>query len=284
MSWQGRLLPVERLLFDSDTVRIGAFRCPAGHGLFTDSGPIGDHLFAFPRTVVEIRHEGGAPFIGTPNIATVYNRGQVYRRRAVAAAPDHCDWFAISDDVLIEVLARSDPSTRDRPARPFTAAWLPTSAKLYLRQRQLVNALFAGSADPLHVEEEALGILASLLGPAARPSGPVARAGRERVEQAKTVIAERLGDPLSLREIASAVDSSPFHLCRLFRKQTGVTIREFRDQLRLRTALDAVAASDDLLGVAVDLNYSSHSHFTSRFRRAFGMPPSVFRDGHGVSG
>jgi AraC-like DNA-binding protein len=33
----------------------------------------------------------------------------------------------------------------------------------------------------------------------------------------------------------------------------------------------------DLRGLAASLGFSSHSHFTSRFRRAFGITPSCFR-------
>ena len=34
---------------------------------------------------------------------------------------------------------------------------------------------------------------------------------------------------------------------------------------------------DDLTALALDLGFSSHSHFTAAFRRAFGRPPAEFR-------
>ena len=55
--------PVESLLFASDIAAVGSFRCPASHPLFRDSGPIGNPLFVFPRTVVEIRHDGARSFV-----------------------------------------------------------------------------------------------------------------------------------------------------------------------------------------------------------------------------
>jgi AraC family transcriptional regulator len=35
-------------------------------------------------------------------------------------------------------------------------------------------------------------------------------------------------------------------------------------------------ARGDLTGIALDLGYSSHSHFTFAFRRHFGYAPSAF--------
>jgi len=51
-----RLKPVETLLFRSDVVAIGKFRCPATNPLFFDSGPCSHHTFVFPRTMTLVRH------------------------------------------------------------------------------------------------------------------------------------------------------------------------------------------------------------------------------------
>lgn len=277
MAWQGQILRVERLLFESELVRIGAFRCPPADPLFRDTGPIGDHVMVFPRTSVRIQHESRRPFVASPNIATLYNRGQVYWREAVGGQPDRCDWFAIAPSALVAALGQIDRSIEDRPDHPFTVPFVATSAAAYLRQRRLVEALLKGARiDHLKVEEEVMGILASLLD---RPTDatPAARSTYEKVEDAKRMIAEHLDEPLRLEQIAAGVETSVYHLCRIFRRLTGSSIHAWREQMRLRVSLESVARTDDLLGVAVDLNYSSHSHFTSRFRRAFGVPPSVFR-------
>jgi AraC-like DNA-binding protein len=63
----------------------------------------------------------------------------------------------------------------------------------------------------------------------------------------------------------------------VFRAETGFALHEYRSQLRLRAALDRVDAGVELLTVAHELGYSSHSHFTRFFTRAFGIPPSRLR-------
>jgi AraC-like DNA-binding protein len=48
-------------------------------------------------------------------------------------------------------------------------------------------------------------------------------------------------------------------------------------RLRLTRALDLLARCDDLTRLSLDLGFSSHSHFTSAFRRAYGCTPAYFR-------
>ena len=82
----------------------------------------------------------------------------------------------------------------------------------------------------------------------------------------------------SLDRIAATLHVSPYHLARLFREQTGYTVHGFRNQVRLRSALDRVRdPGTDLSSLAADLGFSSHSHFTKAFRAAFGVTPSALR-------
>ncbi|MCI0638259.1 MAG: AraC family transcriptional regulator, partial [Gemmataceae bacterium] len=99
-----------------------------------------------------------------------------------------------------------------------------------------------------------------------------------RAEAAKTYLASRLDQRITLDDVARAVHASPFHLCRIFQKHTGVPIHRYLAQLRLRAALERLQdGADDLTALALDLGFSSHSHFTDAFRREFGRPPSVVR-------
>ena len=64
------------------------------------------------------------------------------------------------------------------------------------------------------------------------------------------------------------------------RAVTGGTLHAWLVRLRLQVSLERVAEPGcELTEIALDLGFSSHSHFTEAFRRAFGVPPSVFRRG-----
>jgi AraC-like DNA-binding protein len=98
------------------------------------------------------------------------------------------------------------------------------------------------------------------------------------VEDAKALLSARFTEHLTLEELGREVNVSPFHLARSFRRHTGYTLHEYRIHLRLRAALERLAAGDeDLAVIARAVGFSSHSHLTATFRRAFGVPPSCVR-------
>ena len=242
-------------------------------------------MFVFPRHSVELRHEGKPAFLADANVVTLYNRGQRYSRRPVSPQGDHCEWFAVEQGVLLEAVRRRDPRVDDQPEAPFRHPYGPCHPRTYLAQRALFDRLRQGEpVESLLVEETVLGLLGEVLagvyafrGPSCRPAARVSPRQREAAEQARRLLAQRLGDPLRLTEIAREVRLSPFHLCRTFRAATGSTLHAYRNQMRLQSALERLADGCDITSVALDLGYSSHSHFTEAFRRLFGITPSRIR-------
>ena len=273
-------------VFASPLVRVGRWRCPADNPIFYDSGPASDTLFVFPREGVWIQHEGGEPFVADANTVTYYNKGQAYSRQKLSARGDHCEWFAVAPEAVAETLAAHDPAAIDRPDAPFRFSHGPSDPDSYLRQRLVFEHVSQEPrADRLFVEEAVLSVLGEVAKLAYTHQGmePAARTRQRRdvdlVEAARDVIARRFTDDLSLSDIASEVGSSVFHLARVFKARTGFSLHAYRNQLRLRAALERLADRDvDLIDIALDLGFSSHSHFTETFRRSFGKTPSAVRE------
>lgn len=175
----------------------------------------------------------------------------------------------------------------DRPTRPFPFDHGPSDAKSYLLQWLVVQHLKESARpDPLFVEETALCILARVVTNAAQARGtsaapPSPASGfrhRDLTEAAKAFLLRGFREALSLEDVARESGTSVFHLSRVFRRQTGTTLHAYQAHLRLTAALEAVADPEaDLTEVALDLGYSSHSHFTAAFRKAFGVTPSAVR-------
>lgn len=105
---------------------------------------------------------------------------------------------------------------------------------------------------------------------------------RSEVRRVRLALSGRLEEPPALEELADGIGCSRFHLCRVFKEETGLTIRQYVHRLRLSEAVLRMAGDDaaegDLAALAADLGYASHSHFTSRFRRFYGVTPSRFRN------
>jgi AraC family transcriptional regulator len=277
---------IDVVVFASPLVRVGRWRCPADHPHFLDSGPSSDALFVFPRESVWIEHEGRAPFVADANTVTYYNKGQSYRRRKLSARGDQCEWFAVAPEAIAEMLSVHEPAAIDRPQAPFPFTRGPSDPDSYLRQRMVFHHVSSEAhPDRLFVEESVLSILGDVAHLAYEhrgvPATPRAHQRRDvdRIEAARDVIARRFRDNLSLADIAREVDSSVFHLARIFKVRTGFSLHAYRNQLRLRAALDRLHHRDvDLIEIALDLGFSSHSHFTETFRRHFGATPSLIRE------
>jgi AraC family transcriptional regulator len=272
----------DRVLFETAWVKVGAFRCAPSHERFRDSGPIENYCFVFPRTIVTITHADAPAFVADPTIATLYNKEQIYRRDAVSPEGDRCDWFGIAPDILREAVATHDRRAAD-DCRPVRFPYAPVDAPLYLRQRRLFVGIDRGQADALYTEEAILALLEDVLTAAYASRrtdhpGALRLSARASVEAAQQLIGRRFAEPLTLDAIGRAVGCSVYSLCRSFRAVTGRSIHAYRDQLRLRSALERLEGGErDLTRLALDLGYSSHSHFTANFRTVFGTLPSLAR-------
>ncbi len=267
----------DRVVFDSPLVTIGAFRCRRDHPAFEHAGAIEHDCFVFPRTAVSIQREHERAFVANPNVVTFYNRGDQFRRAAISADGDRADWFSLRRDVTREIVAAIDPTASDRDA-PFFASHAPSDPRVYLLQRQLHNALTRGEApDALFVEETTMTLLRRVFGPAASrtASGDVGGRHRDLAEAAKALLSAQFARPLTLAQIAGRLGVSVFHLCRVFQRTTGSTLHEYRHQLRLRWSLEQIAVRPHgLVQCALDAGFSSHSHWGSAFRKAFGETPT----------
>jgi len=145
---------------------------------------------------------------------------------------------------------------------------------------QLARARFVARAregvETLEAEEQMVWLLRTALADE-RLSRPPARCTQRLVDRTKAYLASELGRSIQLAEIARAVGASPGYLTEVFRAVEGITLHAYLMQLRLGRALVEIPEAEDLTSLALDLGFSSHSHFSARFRRAFGVTPSEFR-------
>lgn len=278
---------VDAVLFRSDDVRIGAFRCPVGHPEFRTAGPIEGYTVVFPRTSVWIQHDGQASFVADPSVAAIYNIGQGYQRFALSPDGDRADWFSVSPRLAASLVQGTLPAAKGRgpsgSPRPFRTAFGPVPAAVYYRQRLLFSRVAAGQLrDRRQIEHEVADLFRAvlLLAQTSRHDDGSAPARRRRdvVERTRAALAASQSGCLTVREVAGRVGVSPYHLCRLFRRYTGHTLHHYQLELRARTALELLQSGPESLSrVAHGIGFSSHSHFTAEFRQRLGLTPSGAR-------
>ncbi|AEF23119.1 helix-turn-helix transcriptional regulator [Pseudomonas fulva] len=97
------------------------------------------------------------------------------------------------------------------------------------------------------------------------------------VSLAKELLAARLGEPPSLEELATAVNLSPFHFARVFRRATGLPPHAWLQQRRLEQARALLRDGCAPLSVALQLGFADQSHLTRQFKQVYGVGPGEYR-------
>jgi AraC-like DNA-binding protein len=100
---------------------------------------------------------------------------------------------------------------------------------------------------------------------------------RERVEKVRTLLQETLAEPPSLDEIARKVGCSPFYLSRTFSKETEMTIPQFIRKIRMERAAELLRSGKyNVTEAAMEVGYSSLSHFSLAFHEVHGCCPGLY--------
>jgi AraC family transcriptional regulator len=139
------------------------------------------------------------------------------------------------------------------------------------------HRLARGTTETLEAEDLILSLVSRALGKRTSyaASGSVGR--QKLVDRAKLVLSSDLGRRWTLAEIGSAVGVSPVYLTQVFRQVEGLPLYRYQLQLRLARALDLLDDCSDLTSLALDLGFSSYSHFSTAFKQAYGFTPLAFQ-------
>ena len=87
-----------------------------------------------------------------------------------------------------------------------------------------------------------------------------------------------LAEPMSLEGVASEVNVSPFHFCKIFKRATGMTFTDFVNRARVEKAKRMLMRPEArITEVAYDVGFQSLSHFNRSFRRIVSESPTEFR-------
>ena len=89
-----------------------------------------------------------------------------------------------------------------------------------------------------------------------------------------------LVEAIDLGTLAREYGMSTFHFARLFKRRTGIAPHQFIIRRRMERARVLLSDGDlSVSEVGFRCGFSQRSHFTSTFRRTFGVSPSVYRGG-----
>ena len=219
-----------------------------------------------------------------------YRRGEQPLRASRQAEQRH-QFLTVemSFDFLRQHLGDFEPSlhplVREIVAGQSEKSAVTTPTRLTSRQQQLLASLrdapVLAAAQKLWYQTKALELAAELFfrvpGERELFCQRHQRLSAERVEKVIALLRQNLENPPSLEEISHTVGCSPFHLSRTFSAATGMTIPQYLRQLRMERAAELLRSGKfNVTEAALEVGYSSLSHFSQAFHETFGCCPGLY--------
>lgn len=103
------------------------------------------------------------------------------------------------------------------------------------------------------------------------------RVARERVERTAAILRTHLADPPDIEALGAQVGCSSFYLSRLFSREMGMTIPQYVRQIRMERAAELLLGGrHNVTETAMEVGYSSLSHFSKAFCTTIGCCPALF--------
>jgi AraC-like DNA-binding protein len=147
--------------------------------------------------------------------------------------------------------------------------------------RDFLNLHVASGSEASSLEKDLrlTGVLARFVERHADTRVPFEPAGRERraVRLAREHLEENFAANVSLEELASLVNLSPFYLARVFSAEVGLPPHAYQTQVRVRRARDLLLRGRSVAGAAHEAGFADQSHLTRHFKRLVGVSPGRYR-------
>lgn len=149
--------------------------------------------------------------------------------------------------------------------------------------RASLSALFDGLDTPaamIRKEGQCLALIGHTLEEleSRAPEGKTGPDPKLLVARTRAMLAERLGERITLSGLATSLGISHVTLNRIFRAETGLSVFEELRVLRLEKAAQLIGATDrSLIEVAYECGFSSPSHLSKAWRKHHGMSPRAWR-------
>lgn len=232
------------------------------------------HL-VFPYRGLYMRHVGEDQSVADANHVLFFNAGQGYQVSHPVDGGDASLVLAMSPELLRELSPAPLMQRREEPTYRLQSLRIDPRAQALVAL--LRHSLRHGGIEPLEAEVLAVTLASRSLGPRTAHETTATHARRRLVDRVKVLLASDLGRQWKLADIAAQIGGSPVYLTQAFAQVEGVPLHRYHLRLRLAAALDRVARCEDMSALALDLGFSSHSHFSAAFRQAYGRTPTAFR-------
>lgn len=170
-------------------------------------------------------------------------------------------------------IAELDQRLRSLPRRTW-----PGPESLGGHYDRILAALAAGGALAPTAIRGAIALLLVEALTAAESGHAPTTAPSERTARAIDWMRAHHHQPITLDQVAAAVDLRPSHFRKVFREETGFAPQEYLSRLRLDHAKDLLASSDrSVTDIALATGFNSSAWFATAFKKHTGFAPRDWR-------
>lgn len=264
-----------RVLLSTPLIEIRDIRCRGSCRHRSPAECVQSTHLVFPYRGVFVRHIGTRQYVADPNQLAFFNADEEYAISHPAEGGDACLSVVLDPSCLDELTPRAMRGTGERNTLPLQQR--PIGGIVQRQMAQLRHGLANGNLTPLEAETHAFSAIAAALHDDPVAAADTGRAQSKIADRARIALASSPERRWSLSEIAREVGVSPVYLAQVFAKESGTSTYRYHLRLRLSRALERIPDCRNLTELGLDLGFSSHSHFSASFRRAFGCTPREFR-------
>lgn len=101
----------------------------------------------------------------------------------------------------------------------------------------------------------------------------------QKVEEAISLIHSQYAQPLTLKYVASRVQYSESHFCRVFKNITGITFHNALNRCRIKNACCLLKETTDPISeIALQVGFTDTKTFCYVFKQYTGYTPKIFRN------
>ena len=189
---------------------------------------------------------------------------------------DDAKMIALAETLFLDLLKHSYDMELVRDALSYIKQFLSIRLSVHLPKDETNLTALCSASSYIIIEEcyEAILPVLPRLCHAVQHSG----AWSDAVAYAAYFLRSNLSQDVSLPEIAAFADATPAYLSNLFHQQTGMTIKQYQQKIRMEHACHLLHTTQDKVAdIAVKTGFIDRRYFTRIFKETYGMTPQEYR-------
>ena len=213
----------------------------------------------------------GASCISYPGSLLLFNADEVHSSRSVGT---EYRIMKIRSKALNQIAFELFGHNLERPYFPKLVINDPLMFRLLLR----LHLKLEQNVSPFEQESEFISTIGLLITRHNKNHIVLQPPGKEPhyVNLIRDYLKSHYAENVSLAQLTSITNLSPFYLLRVFRKQVGCPPHEYQTQVRITRARKLIRKGHSISEVALETGFFDQSHFSRNFKRIVGIPPGQY--------